>query len=377
MTATAVAPMIRIALNMIIKNESKILPRFLENTMPWIDAAVICDTGSTDSSLEILTEWKSRIPNLHVYQDEWKNFGHNRSLGIVHAREAIKTFSKEDEHWYLLFLDADMKIRCQPNHSIEEFKTTVVPKHLVWMMTQVTSSLRYINLRLISTTLDFTCVCPTHEYYDIKGDATKETIPDWVYIDDVGDGGSKADKFNRDVRLLSEAIAENPLKERYWFYLANSYDAVGDHVKSIAAYEQRIRLGGWDDEVYVAHLYMGDVYLKMDKPDDAVMAWMKGYQHKPDRAEALYRICKHYRSKSQYNLSLVFYDAGKSIPAPSPPALFQEQTIYDYMWDFEMCVIGFYCNRKADGKNACARLMLMKNIPPDIQQRVEKNIQFY
>ena len=45
--------MAKICLNMIVKNESAILRRLLESVLPLIDSYCICDTGSTDDTIEI------------------------------------------------------------------------------------------------------------------------------------------------------------------------------------------------------------------------------------------------------------------------------------------------------------------------------------
>ena len=43
---------------------------------------------------------------------------------------------------------------------------------------------------------------------------------DSIWIDDIGDGGSKGDKFERDIRLLKQGLEEEPNNGRYYFYLA-------------------------------------------------------------------------------------------------------------------------------------------------------------
>jgi glycosyltransferase involved in cell wall biosynthesis len=40
-----------ICINMIVKNESKIITRMLDTVLPIIDAYCICDTGSTDNTV--------------------------------------------------------------------------------------------------------------------------------------------------------------------------------------------------------------------------------------------------------------------------------------------------------------------------------------
>ena len=46
-----------ICLNMIVKNESRVIGRLLESVVPLIDSYCICDTGSTDNTKEIITNF--------------------------------------------------------------------------------------------------------------------------------------------------------------------------------------------------------------------------------------------------------------------------------------------------------------------------------
>ena len=44
----------RMLLNMIVKNESKIITRLFDSVLPIIDSYCICDTGSTDDTIKII-----------------------------------------------------------------------------------------------------------------------------------------------------------------------------------------------------------------------------------------------------------------------------------------------------------------------------------
>ena len=46
-----------ICLNMIVKNESKIITRLFDSVYKIIDYYCICDTGSTDDTIDIIKEY--------------------------------------------------------------------------------------------------------------------------------------------------------------------------------------------------------------------------------------------------------------------------------------------------------------------------------
>ena len=91
-------------LNMIVKNESHIIKDSLTKLLNKIniDYWVISDTGSTDNTKQIINDFfeEKKIPG-QLFQDEWKDFGYNRSKALEHAYSKSK---------YLLIFDADDEI---------------------------------------------------------------------------------------------------------------------------------------------------------------------------------------------------------------------------------------------------------------------------
>ena len=68
-------PKYKICLNMIVKNESKIMPRLIKSVCDYIDYYIISDTGSTDNTIEVIQKEmkKHKIPG-EIYNNPWKNF---------------------------------------------------------------------------------------------------------------------------------------------------------------------------------------------------------------------------------------------------------------------------------------------------------------
>lgn len=77
------------------------IKRFVEAHVPFVEEAVIVDTGSLDGTREILEEMQSKYPNLRVYDHKFNGFGNARN----HSLTKVKTK-------YALILDAD-ELLCQ------------------------------------------------------------------------------------------------------------------------------------------------------------------------------------------------------------------------------------------------------------------------
>ena len=92
-----------ICLNMIVKNESHIIEKTLENLCYYIDfdAYYISDTGSTDNTMDLIRAFfkKRNIPG-HIEQVEWRDFGFNRTLALQMARNGnTSSFNLLPRHW--------------------------------------------------------------------------------------------------------------------------------------------------------------------------------------------------------------------------------------------------------------------------------------
>ena len=79
----------KMCLCMIVKNEAHIIKETLNNILKYIDYWVISDTGSTDGTQEIIKEFfeQKKIPG-ELVENEWKNFGHNRTLALEAAQKS-------------------------------------------------------------------------------------------------------------------------------------------------------------------------------------------------------------------------------------------------------------------------------------------------
>jgi len=95
--------MTTIVLNMIVKNESRIIQRLLESVYPIIDYYCICDTGSSDNTDKIINDFfKEKNINGKIIYEPFQNFEYNRNFALNAC------IGMGD---YVLLLDADMQLK--------------------------------------------------------------------------------------------------------------------------------------------------------------------------------------------------------------------------------------------------------------------------
>lgn len=364
----------KLVLVMIVKNESKIMERCLNAILPIIDAIVISDTGSTDNTVEIINGFVEKHSDQlkgKVYVDEWKNFGYNRSKSITNAQEWLKENQYTLNETYLLTVDADMILCITP-----EFKKETLLLKDSWCIQQKNPGMTYYNKRLFRSSLAYKCIGVTHEHWgcdDKEEDGKREDL----YIDDIGDGGAKADKFERDIRLLTQGLIDEPKNERYYFYLAQSYSDSGNKEEAIKWYKKRIEAGGWSEEVFMAYLRIGDTYMFLKQPEQSIHYWSLGYEHLPSRSETLFRIIHVYRLMGKNHVAVMYLQTALKIVYPKDQVLFIEHPIYHFKLLEELSICGFYTPKRFQGLIATDYLNLSKISPPQVKQQCISNLFFY
>jgi len=364
----------RLCLNMIVKNESKIIHRLLNSVAALIDTYCICDTGSTDNTMEIIESFfrEKKIPGKMV-QEPFRDFGYNRTFAL----KACESVPAE----YILLLDADMVLWKNPNISPEEFKQSLIDD--AYYVLQGSDTYYYKNIRIVKNNVGFTYWGVTHEYVNFPKDKgkliTTQVQKPVLFINDIGDGGAKTDKFLRDIRLLEKGLEELPNNDRYLFYLANSYKDSGQMEKAIETYKKRIEVGGWIEEIWYSYYCIGKCWKHLGDMDRAIAAWMHGFQEYPNRIENLYEIVQHYRIIGKNQLSYWFYTIADRMRREHPEReyLFMQKDIYDYRLDYELSILGYYVNLDNHNLSKVAMKVLADpNVPNHTMTNVFSNYKF-
>jgi tetratricopeptide (TPR) repeat protein len=354
-----------LCLNMIVKNESKIIQRLLTSVVGIIDTYCICDTGSTDNTIELINQFfgDKKIEG-KVVQEPFQNFEYNRNFALQQC---------EGMSDYVLFLDADMIFE------VRDFDKDILGRYDSFHILQGNDSFFFNNMRIVRNNGQFKYVGVTHEYISTPDRNSNYCFKkNELFISDIGDGGSKHDKFIRDINLLTEAIRIKPNCDRSHFYLGNSYHDSGQFEKAIPIYEQRIKLGGWDQEVWYSYYRIGLCYKQMGQIEKAICSWMEGFSYLPSRVENLYEIVKHYRETSKHTLSHNFYKMAKEAIAKDQDRtgfLFLHNDVYTHKLDYEFTIIASYLNVK-NINDQVVHIFNISNEDPMLDN-ILSNLKFY
>ena len=297
-----------IALCMIVRNEAEILGRCFESVGGLIDSWVICDTGSTDATREVVRSGLAAVPG-QLLDVPWVDFGHNRTELMAAARGTAD---------YLLLLDADMTLT----------RTGALPRlDADAYLLRTTGALDYGVIRLVRGDREWWYEGSTHEHVATNGQFTQEEL-DELIVEHHADGSSRQDKLLRDVGLLKRDLTRNPDNPRPVFYLAQTFRELGNRALAIDYYRRRVELGGWEEEVFYANLQEG-ILRAEEESDAAVTVLLEAWERRPSRAEPLFELARLHRRRGDFSIARLFANEGIRIPRPDD-VLFVHRWVYDW-----------------------------------------------
>ena len=154
-----------ITLVMIVKNESKNMPRLIaslrqDDKSPFVMQRIcIEDTGSTDDTVQVIKDLgkKYNIPTI-VHFEPFQNFSHNRTHAVKMAKELVPDSD------YILLSDADFMWEINTNGT---FDSSLLFDHK-YNIKQYNVNLDYMNTRMLSAKVDWKCWGLTHEFWDAE-----------------------------------------------------------------------------------------------------------------------------------------------------------------------------------------------------------------
>jgi len=350
---------------MIVKDESHIIEQTLTKLLDkiQIDYWVICDTGSSDNTIDLIQNFfKRRAIRGELHNNEWKDFAHNRTLALEYA------FNKTD---YLLIFDADDTI-------YGDFK---LPAQLTADAYYFTfgNTIKYIRPLLINNHKKWKFESVIHEYLvECEPNIKYENLEGNYFVESgrLGSRNKDPEKYLKDAQILERAFYEaekenNIIKNRYAFYTANSYSDYGKHDKALEWYKKVLTLGNWNQEKYISCLKIAGIYKSLNETEKQVYYLLQTFHFDNKRVEGIYNVILHYTILEQFDMAFQYYkfiekyyETEYRNDLSLKNKLFINQNVYSLSLPYIMLLVCDQLQNYTLQLKMFAMIFLESNIPP-------------
>lgn len=312
----------------IARNEEKTLPRLLKSLKGCLDI-VLCDTGSTDSTVEVAKSLGCRIfsvgdkfrieatdEQVKQWRDRFNEEPHFRAgekyFHFANARNYAASLAKND---WVFQPDADEEMTWDlekvreaiqdEDHLTYKFCYAHEPDGSCGLLLSQSKFYRKSKLRWTKWVHEVLQVIP--------GQNPKP--PKWCdFIYHHHWQQPKGERSSQYLAGLELSVLENPEDDRNVYYLAREYFYTGDYKRSIQLFKKAIAIGAWPPEKNQAYTYKGLCHKLIGEIDKAVECFHKAMIVCDERREPFWELGNLYEEQKQDNRALVYYRAALAIP---------------------------------------------------------------
>ena len=362
-----------ICLNMIVKNESHIIIKTLSNLCEKINFSywVICDTGSTDNTKELIIDFfKEKNIKGELHENTWKDFGYNRTLALECA------YNKTD---MLFIFDADDEIA----------GTLVLPEtydHDGYTF-NFGNDVVYIRPLLVNNRKKWRFVGVLHEYLACCEHSTphKNITGDYYIVSGrTGNRNQNPNKYIDDANILKNAhydvlSTDYGLSCRYAFYCAQSYKDSGINYMddAIEWYKKCLDLNMWLQEKYISCFYIGNLYMAKNDMTNAMKYWYKTIEYDSERIEGIINAINYLTKNEEHLLINALYHRFKNYNKNLREKLFMVDSCYKHQLEYNNSISAYYANDKKSGYECCKQILFGDLVNVSLLKATVGNFVFY
>ncbi len=232
---------------LIAKNEEAVLARCLESVKE-ADEIIVCDTGSTDRTVEIARQFTDRVFTDFVWCDDF-------------AKARNHALSKATGDW-ILSIDADEYLTC-PFSVVRDAVSQAFMAVNVKMTAEYGQTQHFWFPRLFLRSPNVWWEGAIHNHISVMGEDVGAVTITFGY------SPAHSQDPLRSLRILEKEVKDNPDCVRERFYLGREYFYRGMHDKALVTLGRYVQQSRFLAEKAEAFLTMARSYWELRMPDDA------------------------------------------------------------------------------------------------------------
>ena len=314
-----------VSLCMIVKNEEIHIARCLDSIAGLVEEIIVVDTGSSDRTVEIVSEYTSK-----VYFYPWNdNFADARNY----------SFSKASMD-YCMWMDADDILEETEKSKFLQLKQDLLPDTDIVMMKYNTSfdeagnpSFSYYRERWIRNSPRYRWVGAVHEVIPPEGR---------IFYSDISVCHKKMSAGNpdRNLNIYRKLIAAGTILEpRQQYYYGRELYYHKQYKEAVLVLEQfLLSQEGWIENKIEACSVCADCYMRLGQEQSALNSLLRSLSFDLPRAELCCEIGKYFLEHGNYRTAAYWYETALNRPRNEQANGFVLPDCYDYVPLLQLCV---------------------------------------
>lgn len=308
---------------MIVRDEEDVIERCLNCVHDLVDEIIIVDTGSKDSTKEIVSKFTDKI-----YDFEWiDDFSAARNY----------SFSKATME-YIFYVDADDIMYDEDREKFKALKESLDPSIDSVTMTYNIAfddsnnpTFSYKRHRLVKREKNFKWVGECHNVLSVSG----KTIHS-----DIGIAHKKLhSSSDRNLRIYQKRLRRgDTFDTRDIFYYANELYENNLLEESLVYYNKLLEMEkGWFENKIYACGRVSDYYTSIKNYSQAFEYAFKSFQYAVPRADFLCRIGTIFKRQKKFHKAIYWYTLAANSSKPDSMG-FIKNAYWTYIPNLELCV---------------------------------------
>jgi tetratricopeptide (TPR) repeat protein len=351
----------------------------IHRTLPRADV-LLCDTGSTDGTWAAALsaaadDAERRHWLLPLATTPWVNFQVSRNACLQKAR----VYGNGIYRW-LLLMDADQTLAWTPHREGDGVS------HDVNYLTILPAAMQNTAPLLLS----FDVAVPrcayrlvTHEYLHCDGEIRRGYYHGFHLVHHA-DGSNRRTKFERDASLLLDWLIETPASHedvaRAYFYLAQSYEGLGNVSQARDAYETHLRYETFTNYRYMSRYRIAALSMRLNaSAADVERLFLESLDEHDGifRWEPYYYLAFMAEKRGQLHRCVMWTSAALGAPPVDygRMPLFLEGNVYDSELEEQRAFCLLRLGRRDEARRIYERLLSGdRRLQPDQRARIQGNL---
>jgi glycosyltransferase involved in cell wall biosynthesis len=312
-----------LSLCVICKNEEKNIGTLLESVSgDLFDQIVVCDTGSTDGTLDVLKKYGVQIEHFEWVDD----FSAARNFA----------FSKATSD-YIMWLDSDDYLKKEDYQKLVELKNRL-HEYPIWLLKYEyahdefgVSICSFYRERIVKRSLNIQWEQPIHEYMPL--------LHPYSQVEIEVHHNKKESHTKRNLSILEKIVEKNPNFSRNVYYLGKEYFDSGDYERGKEYLNKFLDMpDGWSENRFGACIRLAEYAMSVSDIKEAKINLYRSMEIDPLKAKTYFYLGDISLGEKNYHEAIHWYKICVSMGRSSKSLDIVEPKFSTWLPYLQMCL---------------------------------------